>query len=103
MRSATITLNVDASNPGQYFACCGLLELADRLWPGAEGWFADADRQFHLVGTKSLAELVGAIADADVKLLDADDIYSGRLTITVGERPLVLDWWHELGGRKDAK
>jgi CRISPR-associated protein Csx14 len=34
-----ITINVDVTNPGQFFACCGLLELADRLWPGAEGWF----------------------------------------------------------------
>jgi hypothetical protein len=34
---------VDATNPGQLFACCGLLELADRLWPGAEGWFAADD------------------------------------------------------------
>jgi len=30
---------VDPTNPGQFFACCGLLELADRLWQGAEGWF----------------------------------------------------------------
>ncbi len=35
----TIRVNVDPTNPGQFFACCGLLELADRLWPGAEGWF----------------------------------------------------------------
>lgn len=34
-----IRVNADISNPGQYFACCGLLELADRLWPGAEGGF----------------------------------------------------------------
>jgi CRISPR-associated protein Csb3 len=32
-------VRVDPTNPGQFFACCGLLELADRLWPGAEGWF----------------------------------------------------------------
>ena len=32
-------MHVDVTNPGQFFACCGLLELADRLWPGAEGWF----------------------------------------------------------------
>ncbi|MFN0198914.1 MAG: hypothetical protein ACKVT0_19370 [Planctomycetaceae bacterium] len=32
----TICVNVDVTNPGQFFACCGLLELADRLWPGAE-------------------------------------------------------------------
>lgn len=36
-----IAVNVDITNPGQFFACCGLLELADRLWPGAEGWFED--------------------------------------------------------------
>ena len=33
---ATIRINVDPTNPGQFFACCGLLEFADRLWPGAE-------------------------------------------------------------------
>jgi hypothetical protein len=37
----SIRVNVDPTNPGQFFACCGLLELADRLWPGAEGWFED--------------------------------------------------------------
>jgi len=31
-----ITVNVDVTNPGQFFACCGLLELAYRLWPDAE-------------------------------------------------------------------
>lgn len=36
---ASIRVKVDPTNPGQFFACCGLLELADRLWPGAEGWF----------------------------------------------------------------
>jgi CRISPR-associated protein Csb3 len=34
-----IRIPVDLTNPGQFFACCGLLELADRLWLGAEGWF----------------------------------------------------------------
>lgn len=31
-----IQIPVDLTNPGQFFACCGLLELADRLWPGAD-------------------------------------------------------------------
>lgn len=39
----TIRVAVDPTNPGQFFACCGLLELADRLWPGAEGWFEDGE------------------------------------------------------------
>lgn len=103
MTEPTIRVTVDPTNPGQFFACCGLLELAGRLWPGVEGWFEDSDLGFNLAGTKSLAELVRAIADADLSLLDADDIYSGRVKFAVGEQALVLDWWHELGGRKDAK
>jgi CRISPR-associated protein Csx14 len=39
--SPSIRVKVDPTNPGQFFACCGLLELADRLWPGADGWFAN--------------------------------------------------------------
>jgi CRISPR-associated protein Csb3 len=39
-----IRIPVDLTNPGQFFACCGLLELADRLWPGAEGWFEPGDQ-----------------------------------------------------------
>lgn len=101
----SIHVNVDPTNPGQFFACCGLLELAARHWPKAEveGWFADDDRQFHMAGTRPLAELVNTVAHAEVKLLDEDDEYSGRVTVGVGTPPLVLDWWHELGGRKDAK
>ncbi len=34
-----IRVKLDPCNPGQFFACCGLLELAHRLWQGAEGWF----------------------------------------------------------------
>src|SRR5947207_624032 len=36
-----ITIPVDLLNPGQFFACCGLLELADRTWRDVEGWFSD--------------------------------------------------------------
>src|SRR5437667_9249609 len=102
-RQPNITLPVDLTNPGQFFACCGLLELADRLWPGAEGWFSEGDRAFRIVGVESLAVLIRTITDAKVTLLDAGDIYSGRVRIDLPSRPLVLDWWHEAGGRKDAK
>jgi len=47
----SIRVNVDVNNPGQFFACCGLLELADRLWPGAEGWFDQSSRCFYFHGT----------------------------------------------------
>ena len=59
-------MTVDPTNPGQFFACCGLLELADRLWPGAEGWFAENGREFKIACEGTLPQLVDAIADASL-------------------------------------
>jgi len=49
--NSSICINVDVTNPGQFFACCGLLELADRLWPGAEGWFDNKKFMVNCKGT----------------------------------------------------
>ncbi len=43
---SSFTIKVDVTNPGQFFACCGLLELAHRVWPDAEGWFDAANDRF---------------------------------------------------------
>ncbi|MGA2034981.1 MAG: type I-U CRISPR-associated protein Cas8c [Thermoguttaceae bacterium] len=56
----SITVNVDVTNPGQFFACCGMLELADRLWPGAEGWFNADGSEFHIARNGTLDELINA-------------------------------------------
>jgi len=50
-----ITVRVDVTNPGQFFACCGLLELAHRLWPGAEGWFDKVSSCFAISSNDSSA------------------------------------------------
>ncbi|MBK9120449.1 MAG: type I-U CRISPR-associated protein Cas8c [Phycisphaerales bacterium] len=42
MTGNQICVPVDPANPGQFFACCGLLELAARTWPGATGRFIDS-------------------------------------------------------------
>lgn len=39
--SEPLRIPVDVTNPGQFFACCGLLELAARLWPSTTGRFID--------------------------------------------------------------
>ncbi len=57
----SIHINVVPTNPGQFFACCGLLELSDRLWPGAEGWFDE--RQFCIACEGTLGKLLDALAD----------------------------------------
>jgi hypothetical protein len=99
-----ITVQVDPTNPGQFFACCGLLELADRLWPGTEGWFADNDRQFHLHCSGTLSQLVDAIATAELKPTRPDDPYTTPFVVGHPFRPLVVDWWEtDRTGAKDLK
>lgn len=70
----SFSINVDPTNPGQFFACCGLLELADRLWPGAEGWFASDGRRFHVkCAEHTLAELLQVIGSIQLQSSLGDD------------------------------
>ena len=39
-------VRVDVTNPGQFFACCGLLELADRASKNAMGKFIESGQAF---------------------------------------------------------
>src|SRR5688572_21502685 len=62
-KGPNIQIPVDLTNPGQFFACCALLELADRLRPGAEGWFTG--ESFCIRGIESLtfASLFKTVCD----------------------------------------
>jgi len=98
----TITVTVDVTNPGQFFACCGLLELADRRWPGAEGWFEQ--RHFLIACDGDLPTLVRSVAEATIDQLDPDDNKASPLQIGKPFRPLRLDWWNdERTPEKDLK
>lgn len=96
-----IAVNVDVTNPGQFFACCGLLELADRLWPGAEGWFEGNEFWIKTEGT--LQRLIGALDQAPLSQIDSTNNTSSP--IAVGEPfHLRLDWWlDDRSGGKDSK
>jgi CRISPR-associated protein Csb3 len=105
---ADISIPVDLTNPGQFFACCGLLELADRLWPGAEGWFERREFRIRSVDqTKSLAELLGEVRDTTFNVGDdsqSDDeadtdedlpIEPVRLHWKTEKLAIHLDWWSD--------
>lgn len=112
----SFSIRVNVTNPGQFFACCGLLELAHRLWPGAEGWFEE-DRfcitspapgiGFSALGTRLReAQLAPDDSTADKKTCplrlklppDAD------ATSIAAETSLRLDWWRDqAGGGADLK
>lgn len=86
----TIRIRVDATNPGQFFACCGLLELAERLNPGALGWFEND--LFVISEGPSLKALMARIVVAELKQLDADDTTASPIQISAPFN-LRLDWW----------
>ncbi len=99
-----ITIHVDVTNPGQFFACCGLLELADRLWSGAEGWFADDDQTFLILSEGTLDDLVNSIAEAELIHVRPNDSYSSPVVIGTPFRPLSVEWWEtDLTGARDLK
>jgi hypothetical protein len=107
MESAAISVDIDLFNPGQFFACCGLLEFADRLWDGAEAWFESGYfflrpvDTTHLAG-KTLRNLIDAIALAPLQATDAEDEMSSPIEV-LGVFKLRLDWWNEESARKGLK
>lgn len=76
----SITVSVDLTNPGQFFACCGLLELADRLWPGAEGWFDESN--FYVGNSGSLTDLLTVVSGCRLIAFDP---------VNRGSSPLLFD------------
>lgn len=99
----SITVNVDVTNPGQFFACCGLLELADCLWPGAEGWFESSQFCIHAADGE-LSTLIDKLLAVDLEALDPDS--ETKSPIRLGDPfAITLDWWadHNVTGGKAFK
>ncbi len=97
-----IALQVDVTNPGEYFACCGLLELADRRSSGAEGWFGDGE--FFVAPCDpseqmSINDLLWSLANVTVE----PESESSTSSLVLGEPiPMRLDWWLLHRGEKSA-
>jgi CRISPR-associated protein Csb3 len=64
-------VNVDLTNPGQFFGCCGLFELASRLGP-ATASFAGA--RFHVECEVGLSSLVDQLRAAPLRDIDEQDV-----------------------------
>jgi CRISPR-associated protein Csb3 len=102
-----VQVRVDEANPGQFFACCGLLELAERLWGGAEACFDDGIFRLHSRG--SLEELLVALVKETAKEITRLDNgievkpLIAPLQLTLDEHPtvrMVLDAWMQVRREK---
>jgi CRISPR-associated protein Csx14 len=97
MPAPAIQIHVDPTNPGQFFGCCGLLELADRLWSAAEGWF---ERTLFSISTSNsaadatLGGLLATIASADLQQVDGGDDFSSPVELR-DPFSLHVDWWKD--------
>ncbi|HEX3852836.1 MAG TPA: hypothetical protein VHW01_17855 [Polyangiaceae bacterium] len=91
-----IRLEVDLTNPGQFFGCCGVFELAQRLWAPTTAYFEGS--QF-LVSEGDLKELVTKIAHAPLEVLEPTNQTSSALRLAE-PFDLRLDWWKVERGLK---
>lgn len=102
--SSDLRIDVDFTNPGQYFACCGALELVSRMEGDAQAWFGD--EVFHLSarngGTSAFERALTALRhDSNLRVEpaageDAEDPIA-RLEVQA-PFALRLDWWIEPDG-----
>ena len=88
-----IAVQTEVTNPGEFFACCGLLEIADRLSAGALGWFegtqfclAPQDPAFPI----SINHIMWSLVNVEVKPLSDESV----APLALGQPfQMRLDWW----------
>lgn len=87
---ADYTLALDPRNPGHYFACCGLLELAETMAPGAEACFRHDARTF-TISTDVRLPVRGLRLAARAQAEDNEALEP--LIVEHGGGRVYLDWW----------
>lgn len=95
--SPQIKIQVDPTNPGQFFACCGLLELADRLTGKAEGWFENDNGEFVINAEIDLETLTQAIIEARFEIAgdeyEVDEKDKAKPFYIGKPFDIRIDWW----------
>ena len=98
MTASELSVAVDVTNPGQFYACCGLLELADRMLGGCRSHF-DEDGLFTISPTKAdvratLDSVITRLHDAAPEPLVPDNPMTTPLNLPA-PFDLRLDWWND--------
>ena len=94
-----IRIDIDLANPGQFFGCCGVFELTQRLWPSAVAHFSQA---CFVVSEGDLSELVDQVTQAPLTHLVEADRSASPIHLG-GPFDLHLDWWKAGAGDPSLK
>lgn len=108
----SVVVELDPTNPGHFFAACGLMELASRATAGAT--LARFEGPTFVVDTgRTLTELLCDLVAGGLRPVeseedgDSEDEEAGSgaaAPIEIGTEPsLLLDWWQDLRHGRDLK
>jgi len=97
------SVSANPRNPGHYYACCGMLEIASCLSMQALGWWRG--NSFHFLGEPSLKDILHAFAGAEIipqpsemtEPEDGGEVGTKRVPIILkvaGSR-LFIEWYRD--------
>jgi hypothetical protein len=95
-------IRVDPTNPGQFFAACGLFELAGRLDHLGAPRARFAREFFEVECTRSLTEVLSLLVASSLRQVDEQDDTSSA-SLVPEPFDLLINWWQEPGSNKDLK
>lgn len=97
----SLAVHVDVSNPGQFFACCGLFELAARLDAAAQARFEH--RRFVVDAGVTLGDVLTELTRNPLIQEDPTNNASSPIRLPPPFE-LLLDWWKDDdGGCRELK
>ena len=100
---AELRIPLDPLNPGQFFACCGLFELATNNGEARAYFEADeaTPRRAHFIVHESanIRDVLQAVRDANpTPLADRGEDSTRPILLTINGKEVVLDWWLDFFG-----
>lgn len=92
-------LPVDLFNPGHFFACCGILHVADRMFRSVRGWFDSSEFSIETEHKDPIHAMVEEASSINIQPGDKSDapLHLG------GKIDTRLDFWNHFDDRPPIK
>lgn len=94
--TAQLRFDADPTNPGHFFACCGLFELACRAFDHADAWFEEKSFVVRVsalpMPEATVQWFIARLADLQLVALDPSDETASPIKLGP-PFDLRLDWW----------